>query len=60
MNFKKIAAAGTVIAFTAVSVFAQEQKVQKASNESSVESEYLSSVEDVVITELANSEERDK
>ena len=59
MNFKKIAAAGTVIAFTAVSVFAQEQKVQKASNESSVESEYLSSVEDVVITELANSEERD-
>ncbi|HAC31670.1 MAG TPA: HEAT repeat domain-containing protein [Treponema sp.] len=32
---------------------------QSKSNEASVESEYLSSVEDVVITELANSEERD-
>jgi hypothetical protein len=53
-------------AFLCSEVFAQEQTVKKASTstdtkktETSVESEYLSSVEDVIITELANSDERD-
>ena len=51
--------------FCVGAVFPQQQKVQKTSaaangkSETSVESEYLSSVEDVVITELANSDERD-
>lgn len=53
MKSIKYIAAGLIAAALTVSVSAQ------SSNESSVESEYLSSVEDVVITELANSEERD-
>ena len=54
MKSIKYAAAAmlTAVAFT---VSAQTS----ADNESNVESEYLSSIEDVVITELATSEERD-
>lgn len=51
---KYIAVAGIVSLFCVFNAVAQN-----SSNETSVESEYLSSVEDVVITELANSDERD-
>ncbi len=50
------AVAGTICALLIVSG-ASAQSANKS--EKSVESQYLSSVEDVVITELANSEERD-
>ena len=50
-TLKKIAGI-LCVALIALNTFAQ-------SKESTVESEYLSSVEDVVITELANSDERD-
>lgn len=56
-SLKKIA--GTACAlFAAVSVFAQNSNSSNKT-ETSAESSYLSSVEDVVITELANSDERD-
>ncbi len=58
MKSIKYVAAGLMAVVFSATLTAQQQSVQK-SNESSVESEYLSSVEDVVITELANSEERD-
>ena len=48
-------AAAAVLTALALSVSAQTG----SGNESSVESEYLSSIEDVVITELSTSEERD-
>lgn len=55
-SLKKVA--GVMCAFLAASVvFAQNSNSGKS--ETSAESSYLSSVEDVVITELANSEERD-
>lgn len=54
MKSIKYAAAAILTAF-AFTVSAQTN----ADNESNVESEYLSSIEDVVITELATSEERD-
>ena len=54
MKSIKYAAAAILTAF-AFTVSAQTS----ADNESNVESEYLSSIEDVVITELATSEERD-
>lgn len=58
MKSVQYVAAGILALSLATNLAAQQQKVQKA-EESSVESEYLSSVEDVVITELANSEGRD-
>ena len=54
MKSIKYAAAAILTAFV-FTVSAQTS----ADNESNVESEYLSSIEDVVITELATSEERD-
>jgi hypothetical protein len=54
MKSIKYVAAAVMAAALCTSLTAQSK-----SNESSVESEYLSSVEDVVITELANSDERD-
>ncbi len=54
MKFIKKTALLACVAFTATSLFAQQAK-----EETNVESEYLSSVEDVVITELANSDGRD-
>ncbi len=56
MKSKKYIASIAFFAVLCAPFFAQSSK---NSNESNVESEYLSSVEDVVITELANSEERD-
>lgn len=56
---------GAVCAFfVLLGATAQEQSVQKADNsnknsEISAEKDYLSSIEDVVITELTNSDERD-
>ncbi len=56
-SLKKVA--GAMCALLAASaVFAQESS-NSGKSETSAESSYLSSVEDVVITELANSEERD-
>ncbi len=55
-SLKKVA--GTMCAIlVAAAAFAQEKDAGKT--ETSAESSYLSSVEDVVITELANSDERD-
>lgn len=55
-SLKKVA--GTMCAIlVAAAAFAQENDAGKT--ETSAESSYLSSVEDVVITELANSDERD-
>jgi hypothetical protein len=75
MKSLKIAAGTMCALFALSSAFAQQQTVKKADttsssspqtsssqdkkSETSVESEYLSSVEDVVIAELANSDERD-
>lgn len=50
---KKATVCFTALVLTCTALIAQQQK------ETSVESEYLSSMEDVVITELANSDERD-
>lgn len=65
-SLKKIAVAVFITGFFAASLFAQEQSSQKVSKknessekETSVESEYLSNIEDVIITELSSSEERD-
>ena len=55
MKSIKYVAAAILAATFAFSLNAQTS----ADNESNVESEYLSSIEDVVITELATSEERD-
>lgn len=57
----KYAAAGILAVSIMFSAAAQTSSSNgnSSSNESNVESEYLSSVEDVVITELANSDERD-
>lgn len=57
----KYAAAGILAVSIMFSAAAQTSSSSgnSSSNESNVESEYLSSVEDVVITELANSDERD-
>ncbi|MDY2844388.1 MAG: HEAT repeat domain-containing protein [Treponema sp.] len=55
-SLKKVAGAMCAI-LVAATAFAQEKDASKT--ETSAESSYLSSVEDVVITELANSDERD-
>lgn len=62
MKSIKLVVASLISVAFAMQLSAQQQSVQKVdstNNETSVESEYLSSVEDVVITELANSDERD-
>jgi len=71
MKLSKTACGLLSCALLNAGIFAQQQNVQKASSaqntstqdnaksEKSVESEYLSSVEDVVISELSNSDERD-
>lgn len=56
-SLQKIAGAALVL-LASVSAFAQESS-SSSRNETSAEDSYLSSVEDVVITELANSDERD-
>lgn len=55
-SLKKVA--GVAFAFLAAAAFAQESS-NSGRSETSAENSYLSSVEDVVITELANSDERD-
>lgn len=54
----KYAVAG-ILAVSVLFSAATQSNNTSLGNESNVESEYLSSVEDVVITELANSDERD-
>lgn len=59
MKKSKYFVAAVLMSFAiSASLSAQEQQV-KSADEANVESEYLSSIEDVVITELANSDERD-
>ena len=55
MKINKLIAAGLTTLLIGTAVYAQSKK----ENETSVESEYMSSIEDVVITEMANSDQRD-
>lgn len=56
-SLKKVA--GAVCALLAAAAVSAQDSSSQAKSETSAESSYLSSVEDVVITELANSAERD-
>lgn len=55
MKINKLFAVGLSVMMIGAAVFAQSKK----ENETSVESEYMSNMEDVVITEMANSDQRD-
>lgn len=55
MKINKLFAVGLAVMMIGATVFAQSKK----ENETSVESEYMSNVEDVVVTEMANSDQRD-
>ena len=54
MKINKLIAVGLTTFILGAGAFAQSSK-----NETSVESEYMSSMEDIVITEMANSDQRD-
>ncbi|MCQ2600074.1 MAG: HEAT repeat domain-containing protein [Treponema sp.] len=54
MKINKLIAVGLTTLILGAGAFAQSSK-----NETSVESEYMSSMEDIVITEMANSDQRD-
>ncbi|MBQ0003838.1 MAG: HEAT repeat domain-containing protein [Treponema sp.] len=55
MKINKLFAVGLSVMMIGATVFAQSKK----ENETSVESEYMSNMEDVVVTEMANSDQRD-
>ena len=63
MKIEKILASAVCFSFLSACLFAQTQTVQKQStstkSETTVENEYMSNVEDVIITELSNSDSYD-
>ncbi len=59
MKINKVLALGVLTVTFAGSVFAQSQTVKSSRSEKTVEEDYLSNVEDIIITELATSEDYD-